>query len=369
MDFFGQNDMYRANKETYLKIIDETLEKESFIRGNSVTCLEKKIAEFCKRRYAIAVNSGTDAILIALKALGIIGGDEIIVPSFSFVASVSPIMMLGAKPVFVDIDKESCMIQYEKIENAITEKTKGILAVDIFGECLEYEKIEKIAKKHNIFFIEDGAQSFGSDYMGIKAGSYGDVSTISFDVSKVVYGFTTGGIVLTDDEEVANYCKYFRGHGFVSQESDFMMIGINSQMSSVNAALISWKIDMEEKRREKRRKIVECYDSRFINIPQIKLIKRKYESHGNYHKYVIFAQNRDLLKKHLDARSIPNKIHYHKPLPMYSNVKSYVEVACECYENALSVSQQILSLPIHAEMLKEEVDYVCDAIEEFYNEK
>lgn len=365
MDFFGQNELYTKNKKAYLKVIDNTLKGQSFLRGRAITQLEKEVAFLCSRKYAICVNSGTDAILIALQSLGIEKGDEVIVPSFSFIASVTPILRLGAIPVFVDVDRDSCFIQMSKIEEKITKKTKGIIIVDIFGECCDYSQVKSLCKKYSIFCLEDAAQSFGSSFFNKKAGKLGDVSTFSFDVSKVVHGITTGGMILTDNSKIAQKAKAIRGHGFIPQKRDFIYLGLNSQMSSANAALILYNLKIEKENFFKRQRVRCFYDKFLSKIPQICLLKRPVGSFGNNHKYVIFLKNnRDTLFNFLLSNNIPVKIHYDKSLPEYKNIKDYVKV--ENQPNAKYISRHIISLPIHPYLSLDDLNKVCKTIKRFF---
>lgn len=368
IDFFGQNEMYLANKQEYLQTIDTVLSNETFLRGDSVKNLEKKVAELCNRKFSVCVNSGTDALFIALKSLGVQPGDEIILPTFSFVASVTPILMLGAKPIFVDVHPETCMIQIDKIEQAITTKTKGIIVVDIFGECPDYLSIKTICSKHNIFYLEDAAQAFKSSFLTAPAGSFGDVSTFSFDVSKTVYGISTGGMILTDSVDLYKMAALLRGHGFLPEQRDFVYLGINSQMSSTNAALISYRIDTEPKYHARRQKIRELYDALLGAVTGVRLLKRHPKSVGNNHKYVIMVEEnkRQELIDFLASKGIPTKIHYDKPLPKYS-VLSDPPSSDGFFTQATKISNSIVSLPMHAFLSDENVIYICDCIKGFFS--
>ena len=368
IDFFGQNDMFAANRQEYLQIVDSVLSNEALLRGQSITHLEEKVAKLCKRKFSICVNSGTDALFIALKSLGVQPGDEIILPAFSFVASATPVLMLGAKPIFIDISPDTCMIQMDKIEQAITAKTKGIIVVDIFGECLDYMNIKKICSKHNIFYLEDGAQAFMSFFSATPAGSFGDISTFSFDVSKTVYGLSTGGMILTDSQDLYEKAVLLRGHGFLPAQRDFVHLGINSQMSTVNAALISYRIDKEPEYITRRQQIREIYDNALADTPNIRLLKRHPNSVGNNHKYIIMVEKdkRQDLIDFLATKNIPTKIHYNKALPEYHILKNPL-IHDNVFIQATKVSRSILSLPIHAFLSDEDVTYICNCIQGFFS--
>ena len=314
IDFFGQKEYYLNNKKNYEKIFKSVLSNESLLRGKSVYNFEKELAYIVDRKYAIAVNSGTDAILISLSALGLGKGDEVIVPAFSFIASATPIKMLGATPVFIDVNKNTGLIDIDQIQSKISKKTRCLISVDLFGECPDYDRIIKICKDNKIFLLEDGAQSFGSLYKTKKAGSFGDISTISFDVSKTVFGISTAGAILTNNKKLYNKMISLRGHGFNPKKREFEYLGYNSNMSSLNASLLSFRIKLDKELSIKRQYIREYYDSVFKDSKNIKLLYRNDYSKGNNHKYVILVKNRKKLMEYLEKMNIPTKIHYNNQI-------------------------------------------------------
>ncbi|MBA4603650.1 DegT/DnrJ/EryC1/StrS family aminotransferase [Thermoactinomyces mirandus] len=365
IDFFGLNKAYVEQKNKILYIIDSTLTKEEFLRGQSVQQLEKECSIVLERKYAIAVNSGTDALLLSLRSLGIGKGDEVIVSAFSFIASVSPILMVGATPVFIDIDPETYLMDLEKLESAITAKTKAIIAVQLYGQCIDPAQLESIAEKYNLWLIEDAAQAFGSERGNKVAGSIGNISAVSFDVSKVVGGLTTGGMVLTDDYELYTVATKLRSHGRDSTTGDFRKLGYNSQMSSINAAVLIWKISQEEKRRERRIGLAQRYMKNLVHLPEIKCTTIVDNGVHNFHKFVIRANHRDDLKEFLKKTGIETKIHYIKPLPHYEFIKEKSRIYSDIVHTE-KASKEVLSLPIYPELQEEEVDYITDQIIEFY---
>lgn len=368
ISFFGLNKSYINNREKIISIIDKTLSEEEFLRGKSVGYLEEKCARILGRKYAIAVNSGTDALALALRGGGIIEGDEVIVTAFSFVASASPILMVGATPVFVDINPDTYLMDLNKLKAAITKRTKAIIAVQLYGQCVDPLEIEKIAKEYELLLIEDAAQAFGSQRNGRSAGTIGDVSTISFDVSKVVNGISTGGIILTDNCDLYKTIKSMRSHGLNVETKDFEFLGFNSQMSSINAAVLSYKIDIEGVRRERRIEIAERYIKKLSNVSGIKCPILIDDSVHNFHKFVIRVDERDELIKFLSKSQIETKIHYNKPIPhnMLMSSKSNVYIGIP---ETIKACSEVLSLPIYAELENDEVDYISNQIIKFYNEK
>ena len=362
IDFFGQSQFYLSDKEACDEIFNSVLSGETLLRGKSVELLENKLCSYVGRKYSVAVNSGTDAMIIALKSIGVGQGDEIIVPSFSFIATATPVKLVGATPVFVDVNKKNGMIDIEKIESKITSKTKALIVVDLFGECPDYSKLIKLCKKNNIFLVEDGAQSFGSKYKSVPAGNFGIVSTISFDVSKVIFGVSTGGAILTNNYKVYKNAQKLRGHGFNPEKRNFELLGYNSNMSSLNAAMILHRIDLMEDYSLKREYVKKYYDESFKNSRNITLLNRGKYSKGNNHKYVIFVNNRDGLIKHLKSCNIPVKVHYDKPIPNYKCI-SYGKGS---FFGAKYLSSNILSLPIHPFLNDEELEYIVKCVKGFY---
>jgi len=363
INFLGIDRVYENNRDKFLQIIDGIYSRGSVLMGSEVDEFEEKIANYCGRKYAASVGSCTDGLFFSLKAASIKEGDEVLVTSYSFVASVTPILRLGAIPVFVDIDTEYFMMDVKDLDKKISKKTKAILAVHLFGQALPMDKIESIANLYNLIIIEDAAQSLGTEYKNRRAGSFGLVSAISFDPTKIIGAFGNGGVVLTDNIEIYNVVKKMRYHGKNLSNGEFELLGYNSRMATSQAALLSFQLDILDAWINRRIEIANKYREelkQFVQLPKIRP-----DSNHVYHKFVIKVNERDKLKKYLDNKGVKSMIHYKKALfehPLVRN-NSYIE---ENINNVSFVSSKVLSLPIYPEMTNEEVEYVCNCIKKFY---
>lgn len=347
MQYNGWDREYLENKEYYYTLFDKIMQEDN---EKNVEFLEKRIAKLVNRKYGIAVNSATDALYFSLKSYNIGVDDEVLVSDFSWISSASCISMTGATPVFCDIDLHSYHISFEEIKKKTTSKTKAIIYTHLFGNMVDVSHILEYCKDNNIIFIEDAAQSLGSSLNGISAGSIGDISSFSFNNNKVIAGISGGGIVLTDDENVASYIKKIRKHG---KDKDFEMLGYNSKMFYFNAAVIDFRLDKLKEWQLRRQDIARFYNDNFVDLPIHIQIATDGLNH-NYHKYVIRFEEegvRDLIKEKLNA-----SIHYDKAL---SENNLYKNVGCT---NAKKVSRTILSLPIHPWLRQEEIEKISNTI-------
>ena len=363
---FGNLDrQFASHRETFLKIADEVFTSGNLLQSRAIDDFENKMAEMCGRKRAVAVNSCTDALYFALLTCGVKPGDEVLVTSFSFIASLSPILRAGAKPVFIDIEPDYFMMDLKSIERKITPNTKFILAVHLFGQCLNMREVEEFAKKHNITIIEDAAQSFGSSYKGRPAGKLGKVSCISFDPTKVVGSFGSAGIALTDSEEIAEHIKRLRCHGKGKGENGFSHLGFNSQLSSEHAAMLSFKLDLLKEWMAKRNQIAQKYiaelkdfEGENLTLPKI----RKDSSH-NWHKFVLKTKHRDKLRKKLSEMGIDTKVHYTYTLGRTEYLPENFKDSARIAEK---ITKEVLSLPIYPELTDEEIKHIIKELKEFF---
>ena len=242
MKFLDLKAQYNSIKEEVNGAIQKVLDSGVFIGGEEVEKLEKNIAEFCETKYAISVNSGTDALFLSLKALGIGKGDEVITTSFSFISTAEVIISLGAKPVFVDINPKTFNINVDKIEEKITEKTKAILPVHLFGQSVEMDRIKELAERYGLKIVEDAAQAIGAKYKDKMIGSLGDAGCFSFYPTKNLGAYGDGGIITTNNEEVYSKIKLLKSHGS-SKENKYLNLvsGFNSRLDSIQAAILNVK--------------------------------------------------------------------------------------------------------------------------------
>ena len=344
----GWDREYLANKDEYLKIFDDAMQQE---QEQNVEFLEKSITKITGRKYAVACSNGTDALHFALISLGIKPGDEVLTTQFSWISTASCISMVGATPVFCEPNILNYHMDIKSIRRMYTNKTKAIVYPHLFGNMSDTKEILDFCKEKNIAFIEDAAQSLGSSLNGVKAGSIGDVSTLSFNANKVVAGIAGGGAILTNDKDKAELFKKLRKHG------NNEVLGRNSKMLMLNACFINFRLKKMEEWQNKRQAIAKQYDEQLKDYVTIQPSTNGLNH--NYHKYVIRLQNkkvRDLVKDKLNA-----KVHYDKPLsenPMYQNIKHRQD---KTFISKI-ICDTILTLPINPYMTQEEIDEVINTI-------
>ena len=354
----------RAQREAYLSEFkqaeQDVLDSGCFIGGPVVQALESELAEFTGAKHAITCGSGTDALTIALLALRLKPGDEVIVPDFTFIAPAECVMRLGGIPKFADIDAETLQVSAESIAKLITPKTKGIIAVNLFGQCAPYAEIQECARANSLWLIEDSAQAFGATQNGVPACTFGDISITSFYPAKPLGCYGDGGALFTQDGELANKIRLIANHG--SQTRYIHEIcGMNSRLDAIQAAVLRVKLrhfkDELKKRSENARKYSEFFtkcNSAVNNANDAKIIPQKIAS-GNtstYAQYTVLAEDRDAFIAQLERAEIPYCIHYPQPLHTQPCFKGLVQ-ACESASrdgasNAMEACQKVVSLPFCA---------------------
>ena len=353
---------YATIKTEVDRAVQEVVESQHFILGPKVEALEKEIAFYLKVPYALGISSGTDALILALMALKIGEGDEVITSSYTFFATAGSIARLGAKPVFVDICEDTFNLDPRQIEKKITKRTKAIMPVHLFGQSADMDAILEIAKAADLKVIEDGAQAIGALYKGKNACTLGDIGTLSFFPSKNLGGVGDGGMVVTKSESLFQFMKMLRNHG--AQPKYFhKYIGGNFRLDAIQAAVLSVKLKYLEGWSENRRQNAAYYDSRFKGS-KIKVPSTRKENKTIYNQYVICSGKRDGVIKHLQAKGIGSEIYY--PLPLHLQ---------ECFaylggkKGDLPVSEEVaktsLALPVYPEMTSEMLKYVADSVLEF----
>ena len=371
---------YLTIKDEIKIAIYEVLETQHFILGPKVEELERNIASYSGTKYAIGVSSGTDALLVSLMAVDIKPGDEIITSPFTFFSTAGVIARLNAKPVFVDIDPATYNIDPQKIEPAITNKTRAIIPVHLFGQCADMDPIMKIAKKYNLYVIEDAAQSIGAEYKGKKAGSMGDLGIFSFFPSKNLGGYGDGGMVVTNNEGLYEKVKILRVHGS-KPKYYHKIIGGNFRLDAIQAAILNAKLKYLDLWSQKRREHADYYDRRFkrfkemgfaengtIETPAAVYKSTRDKNYHIYNQYTIGVKHRDNLQKFLKENGIGTEIYY--PLPLHLQ---------ECFKNlgyekgdfpvSSETSASVLSLPIYPELKCEQKEYIFQKISNFYKNK
>ena len=345
--------------------IKSVVDSGAFIGGNFVKKFETSFKKYIGANYAIACANGTDALMIALMALNIKPDDEVITTPFTFVATAETIALLGAIPVYADIDDNTYNIDPNKIEELITEKTKAIIPVHIWGQSADMDPIISIAKKYSIPIIEDNAQGVGSSYKGKMCGSMGDMATISFYPAKNLGAYGDGGMVLCKDEKLAEKVRMICNHGS-NIRYKHEILGVNSRLDGIQAAILDYKLTLLDDENSKRRQFAEMYSTR-LNHEKIKTPFYSLDAISNIHQYGILVEDRNALQEHLKANQIPNAIHYPIPLHLQEafTTERFPMGSCPIAER---ISANVVNLPIHPYLNKEQIDYICKTILDFINE-
>ena len=368
MKFIDLPAQYKSIKENIDKAIFKTIKNGNFILGKNVEKLEKKIANFIGVKYAIGVNSGTDALLLSLKALGIKKDDEIITTPFSFIATAEVIANLGAKPVFADIKPETYNIDPFKIEKAITKKTKAIIPVHLYGQMSQMKEVLSIAKKYKLYIIEDAAQAIGAKQKindnWKMAGSIGHLGCFSFFPTKNLGAFGDAGMVATNDKKLAEKIKLLRNHG-TTKKYCHEILGTSSRLDELQAAIILAKMPFLKSWNQKRIKIAQFYNKNLKNIGDIITPETAKNNFHIFHQYTICAKYRDKLKKYLKGKNVPTAIHYPAPLHLQPVFKYLKRKGGDLPESE-KISQEVLSLPIYPELSLNEQKLIIKSIKKFF---
>jgi len=353
---------YLIYRREYINAVNNIFDEGAFILGKPVENFENNVAEKLGVKYVIGVANGTDALLIAMLSAGIKENDEIITTPFTFFATGESIIHAKAKPVFVDIDERTFNIDVEKIEEAITKRTKAILPVHLYGNPSKMDKIMSIAKKHNLIVIEDCAQAIGSEYKGKKVGTFGKAGILSFFPTKNLGTAGDGGAIITNDKNINKRARLLRIHGAVKKYIH-NEIGFNSRLDSLHAAILDIKLMHLDEKNNRRRKIADFYNKNLTD----KIKKPVQEKGGRhiYHQYTIIVENRDLLVKHLSSSGIDSVIYY--PLSLHKQKALLPYIDKKSLPISEKLSKMVLSLPIYPELQEKEEIYIVKTINSFYD--
>ena len=356
---------YNSIKYEIDEAIQKVLDTTSFIMGEELRKFEEEFARFCDVKYAIGVANGSDALILALRACGISEGDEVITVPHTFIATTEAISNVGGKVVFVDIDSKTYTIDVSKMEEKITERTKAIIPVHLYGQPADMDPILKIAKKYNLKVIEDAAQAHGAKYKGKKVGSIGDVACFSFYPGKNLGAYGDAGVVMTNNEEIVKKVKLLRNHGRITKKYEHEIEGYSSRLDNLQAAILQVKLRHLNKWNESRRKNAKKYNELLNNIGGIITpYEADYAKHV-YHLYVIRAEGRDKLREDLKSKGIATGIHY--PIPLHLQpAYSYLDYKKGDSPVTEKTSQEILSLPMYAELSENQIMEICYWVKNFY---
>jgi len=363
---------YQKIKTEVDKGIQEVIENAAFINGPAVKEFQKNFEEYLQVKHVIPCANGTDALQIAMMALDLKPGDEVITANFTYVATAEVIGLLGLTPVLVDVHPDTFNISSEAIEKNIGPKTKAIVPVHLYGQCCDMERIMDIAKKHNLYVIEDVAQAIGADYIFSdgsrkKAGTIGTVGCTSFFPSKNLGCYGDGGAIYTQNDELAAKLRMIAHHG-QSKQYVHDVVGVNSRLDSIQAAVLNVKLKQLDNYAFARNSAAAFYDKAFANHPKIKTPKQTANSTHVFHQYTLQLNgiSRDELKEHLATKQIPSMIYYPIPLHMQNAFKSDRYKPGD-FPITEKLCASVISLPMHTELADETLKYICDHVLEFCN--
>lgn len=346
-------------KKELLKIIENIFDYDQIINAPEVDKFEKEISLYCNKKFAVSVGCGSDALLLALKALKIGPNDEVITTSLSWIATANAIARAGAKPVFADIN-DDLNIDPESVRKLITKKTKAIMPVHFGGKICQMDALIKIAKEHNLFLIEDAAQAFGAKYKNQISGSLGDIACFSMNPMKILRAHGEAGCVLTNDSDIENRLKILRYNGTINKEI-CVEISSNHRIDTIQAAILLYRLKKVDDLIKKRRQVASWYNERLKNI--VKVPTESHDDYSVYYVYAILTDKRDELKEFLASKNIETRTYYAKLMP---HQPVFVKDHKSKIPKAEEISKKLLCLPIDEKMTLDDVDYVTHEITSFY---
>jgi dTDP-4-amino-4,6-dideoxygalactose transaminase len=348
--------------EKFDRAIREVVESSAFAGGPFVEKFEDEFAEFCGSSHAIAVGNGTDALWLALLALGIGEGDEVITVPNTFIATAEAITYCKARPVFVDVDQATFTMNPAELEKSLTERTKAIIPVHLFGQPADMDPILEFARAHGLFVVEDAAQAHGAEYKGRKAGTMGDAGCFSFYPGKNLGAFGEAGAVVTSDSELRKQIQMLRDHG-QSQKYYHAMMGWNCRMDGIQAAVLSIKLRYLHEANSLRREHALEYNQALAGIEGLLTPSEAEYARHVYHVYAIRVQERDAVRQHLQAKGVGCAVHYPVPIHLQEACRNlgYTKGAFPIAEN---LADEFVSLPMFPELTKEQIDYVARCVSE-----
>lgn len=369
VDLKGQ---YQKIKNEIDAGIQECIDNTAFINGPAVKEFQQDFEKYLNVKHVIPCANGTDALQIAMMALDLKPGDEVICPAFTYVATAEVIGLLGLKPVMVDVNEDTFDIELNGLEKYITPSTKAIVPVHLYGQSADMEKIVEFAKKHNLFVIEDNAQAIGSDYIFSdgtvrKTGTIGDIGCTSFFPSKNLGCYGDGGALMTNDDELALKIRMIANHG---QEKKYhhKVLGCNSRLDTIQAAVLKVKLQHLDEYSAARNKMADYYDENLAGISEIQTPKRAGNSTHVFHQYTLRVKNgkRDELQKYLAEKNIPSMVYY--PLPLYKQ-EAFLQYVEEGFSLPVTeqLCEEVLSLPVHTEFDPEILNFIIFEVKNFFN--
>ena len=351
---------YQTIKPEIDAAIQRVLESGHFILGSEVSALESEVAAYLGVQHGIGVASGTDALILALRALEIGPGDEVIIPAYTFFATAGAVLHVGATPVLVDVNADDYCINIEQTRAAVTQKTKAIISVHLYGQAAEMDALMEIADEYDLRIIEDNAQAFGAEYKGRKTGALGDIGCLSFFPSKNLGGYGDGGMVVTDDVKLAKKVRMLRAHGWKRKYFP-EMLGYNSRLDALQAAIIRTKLPHIDRWNDGRRKIAQQYSKALAGVAGVQTPYEAPNRQHVYHLYVLQSARRDELQARLKEAGIGTSVYYPQPLHLAEPCKALGYKTGD-FPVAEKASAETIAIPVYPEMSEEQFDFVVKSI-------
>lgn len=349
--------------------IKDIFDHTAFIKGPAVTQFEEELADYLHIKHVSGCANGTDALQLALMALDLAPGAEVLLPSFTFVATAEVVRLLGLEPVFVDVYADTFNIDLAKAEAMITDNTRAIVPVHLFGQCADMETLLGLAKRHNLFVVEDAAQALGASYTFsdgrvVKAGAMGHLGCTSFFPSKNLGCAGDGGAVFTQDDHLARIVRQLGNHG-MSAQYQYEVAGVNSRLDALQAAILRVKLPHLDAYNQRRRQAAAAYDAALHQVPSVQVPSRCTKSDHIFHQYTLRvpAAHRDALQQHLQEADIPSKVYYPTPLQAH---RCYARARCSSMEVTEQACRSVLSLPMHTELDTEQIEHITGRFSNYF---
>jgi len=363
IDLIDLKKKYLDEKKELNKIINSVLKKGNLVLTDELEKFETKICKYVNSKFCLGLNSGTDALMMSLLATGVKKGDEVITSPISFIATVGAIIHIGAKPVFVDVEKDSLNINRKLIQKAITKKTKAIMPVHWGGNLCDMEKISNIAKKNKLVLIEDAAQAMGASLNGKHAGTFGQISSFSTHPLKNLNALGDGGFLITNNKKYYNFVKLFRNHGLKGRDN-VKIFGVNSRLDSLNAEVLSFRLKQLKKMIAIRNFNAKFYKSNILTN-KVSFVKNLSNNSNAYVMFLALCEKRNQLQTYLKSKGIQTFVYYGKQLHIHyaSKILNYKK---NRFPIAEEICKKVLAFPIHQFLKKKELKFICKNINDFY---
>ena len=343
---------------------DAVLSSQAFVGGAEVERFEEEFSTFLGSSTCIGVANGTDALTIALRTLNLQPGEEVLVPSFTFIATAGSVVLAGGHPKFLDVSPGTLNLDLEGAESLITDRTVGVIGVHLYGQPFDVEAVQEFCRSHGLWLIEDAAQAHGAEWRRKRVGNFGHLATWSFYPSKNLGCFGDGGAITGNDSDLLDRARRLANHGRVDQYHH-SEVGTNSRLDGLQAAVLSCRLQLLEAGNENRRRIARVYRSRLTEISDLTLLEEPVESLSVYHQFTLRTSRRDSLREALATSGIGSGVYYPMPLHLQGAFRDF-SVSAGTLRESETASSEVLSLPMYPELEESEVEHVCAAIHEFF---